>query len=561
MRSWPKSVSLIAWSMLCLTVLPRLAVVAAEPAVSVEPPDAIVVCPAMLQPALKVWLERRTAEGLSVRVVTPGESAEALRERLAGLARVGTTRYVLLIGDPRRIVRGQVVGPGAFVPTIYAQAEATATYQQTTHLPGDHLYGDFNRDGIIDAAVGRLPVRSLPQAREVLSRIAAYEDSQDFGAWRSRVELVAGLGGFGPLIDGAIETVAAGMITGALPGSVRTRVTHAGPSSPFCPGPECFTETVLANYAEGSRFWVYAGHGHVCELDRVPATAEGRPVLCVEDVARLNRPSESAPIALLLACYTGAFDADEDCLATRMLLAPGGPVAVLAGSRVTMPYGNAAAAMALIHAVYEHRPERLGDAWIASLLEMSTSSAARPELQARRGVIDSLATLLGGTGIDAERREHMQLYNWLGDPTMRMTHPQTIEFTAPARATAGETLLLTGESPLAGTLTIGVHRRLAATPKTLPSQNAIRPHAGLADADDSARRSGEPTTSLPGARDLYHHANETLLAESRVELLSPGPWEATILLPQGTTGPVRLVVEIEGLAGHAEGVKQIWVRP
>ncbi len=499
--------------------------------------DAIAVCPSALRPALDPWLARRSGEGLSVRVIDPEPTAAAMKRKIAEIAQIGQTRYVVLVGDTQLSPDGRAIDPRFYVPTIYQQASATAPWQAVPHLPGDYLYGDFNDDGVVNAAVGRLPVQTIAQATELFMRIAAYEDSRNFGPWRSRVDLVAGLGGFGPLIDGAIETIASGMITGSLPGSVRTRVTHAGPESLFCPGTDCFTDTVLANYADGCRFWVYAGHGHIKELDRVPASQFGRPVLAVDDVQQLRRPADSAPIALLLACYTGAYDATEDCLAKQMLLAPGGPIAVLAGSRVTMPYGNAAAAMALIHSVYHRHPERLGDAWRETLVELSTPSAAEPGLQSRRMVIDGLATLLGGGGIDAERREHMQLYNWLGDPTMRLAHPQTIQIDPPSGVIVDQPLTLSGSSPLAGRMMIELHRRLGSVP-------------------------AQPLGDASGAQATpYVLANDTTVGVWPVELAQPGRWEVQLPLPADVSGPLRLVASLEGTDGFASGSQTVWIRP
>ncbi len=517
---------------------------AGHAAADAEPtPQAIVVCPPSLQPALQPWLIRRRAEGLHAHVVAPGPTADSTRQAITAAAIPGTTRYVLLVGDSRLTDQGTPADPQTYVPTIYSGADATAPWQPSPHLPGDYLYGDFNRDGEVNAAVGRLPVRSPAQATEILARIAAYEDSRDFGRWRSRVDLVAGLGGFGALVDGAIETVASGMITGSLPGSVRTRVTHAGPKSLFCPGPECFTDTVLANYRDGARFWVYAGHGHICELDRVPAGPYGRPVLTTDDVGYLQRPADSAPIALLLACYTGAFDATEDCLAQRMLLASGGPVAVLAGSRVTMPYGNAAAALALIHSVYYRQPQRLGDAWLDTLTELATPSDADPELQSRRLVIDGLATMLGGGRIDAERREHMQLYNWLGDPTMRLDHPHKIDLELLPKSVAGTPLAISGSTPLAGRLTVELHRRIGTVPPSPTDESSVP--LPPSDTDEIAR---------------YRLANDTSVTRCRIDISQPGSWQAELDLPPGVTGPMRLLVDLEGADGFASGSQSVWVR-
>jgi len=504
------------------------------------PFDAIAVCPPGLQPALQSWVSRRTGEGLAVCVIAPEPTAAATKRKIAAAAALERTRYVLLVGDTQLSPDGRAIDARLFVPTIYQQADATAPWQAVPYLPGDYQYGDFDDDGVVNAAVGRLPVKTLEQATALFARIAAYEDSRDFGNWRSRVDLVAGMGGFGPLIDGAIETITSGIITGYLPGAVRTRVTHAGPESLFFPGNDKFTDTVLANYADGSRFWVYAGHGHIRELDRVPATQFGRPVLAVDDVERLRRSADGAPIALLLACYTGAFDATEDCLAKQMLLAPGGPIAVLAGSRVTMPYGNAAAAMGLIHSVYHRKPERLGDAWRETLVEMATPSDAEPELQSRRMVIDSLAQVLGGGRIDEERREHMQLYNWLGDPTMRLTHPAELQLDPIAGVSAGQALMITGSSPLRGTLTVELHRRLGS-----PVSAAVLEVAGEA----------VPT------RTPYELANDTAVSSWSMELSQSGPWKFPLTMPANVSGPMQLVVRLQGEDGFANGAENIWIRP
>lgn len=505
-----------------------------------QPADVVAVCPAELRPSMAGWLARRQAEGLVINVISPDVSAEITRQRIADAASLGKTRYVILVGDPQLAADGRPADLRYYLPAIYRRADATAAYQSTSHLPGDYLYGDFNDDSKVDAAVGRLPVNSTRQANELFQRIAEYEDSRDFGRWRSRVDLVAGLGGFGPLIDGAIETVASGMITGSLPGSVRTRVTHAGPDSLFCPGPGCFTDTVLENYSDGARFWVYAGHGHVRELDRVPATRFGRPVLASGDVDNLRREASAAPIALLLACYTGAYDSPENCLAKEMFLADGGPIAVLAGSRVTMPYGNASAAMGLIHAVYHRRPERLGDAWLQTLSEMATPSSAAPDLQARRMVIDGLATMLGGGRIDEERREHMQLYNWFGDPTLRLGHPQELTIDTPGRIAAGQKVLVTGTAPMPGTLTLELHRRLGTVASSPPG------------------RSAESQVDAILAR--YRSANDTAIATTQILVGDAGPWKAELSIPAEASGPMRLVVDMESPGGFATGSQSVWVR-
>jgi Peptidase family C25 len=496
----------------------------------------IAVCPPDFQSALQPWVQRREREGLDVVVIEPSALAEDLKRTLAENNH-GRCQYILLVGDAEYSPQTKPTDPGQFIPTVYRNADVSAPYQQASQLPGDYLYGDFDDDGIANAAVGRVPVKSAEQLTGYINRVIAYEDSTDFGRWRSRVDLIAGIGGFGTVIDGAIEMVASGIITGSLPGYVHTRITHASPTSDFHPGADAFTSTVLRNYQEGAKFWVYAGHGWINELDRVPPTQFGRPILAMDDVSSLHRPPSSAPIALMLACYTGAYDLPEDCLAERMLFADQGPIAILAGSRVTMPYGNAAAAIGLIQATYHGRSRRLGDAWLKTLQELATPTANDPELQSRRMMVDGIATVLGGgTRVDDERREHMQLYNWLGDPTLRMAMDQPVEIAAGQDAVVGQAWGLAGTTPIAGSMTIEIHRRLgtAITPST--------------------------STASP-----YLDANNTVLASQTIQV-QKGDWNCEFVdlpspnVPSGSQ-PIVIKADVVGTSGFASGSRTAWLRP
>src|SRR5690606_21398297 len=185
------------------------------------------------------------------------------------------------------------------------------------------------------------------------------------------------------------------------------------------------------------------------------------------------------------------------------------------------------------------KPERLGDAWRETLVELATPSDAEPGLQSRRMVIDSLAQVLGGGRIDEERREHMQLYNWLGDPTMRLAHPEELQIDPVAGVTAGQTLMVTGTSPLRGTLTVELHRRLGT-----PATSAIHELAGEA----------------AGQRTPYELANDTVISDWSVPLSRSGQWKLPVTLPTGVSGPMQLVVRLQGDDGFASGSQNIWIR-
>jgi hypothetical protein len=140
----------------------------------------------------------------------------------------------------------------------------------------------------------------------------------------------------------------------------------------------------------------------------------------VADVPLLRR-GEQAPLVVLVACYTGAIDARSDCLGEELLLAEEGPIAVLAATRVTMPYGNTVLGYELLRACFNDRPDSLGE--ILRLAQRRTLS--EPEQGSLRASIDSLAHGLSTPPVDlpAERREHVLMYQLLGDPLLRLHRP------------------------------------------------------------------------------------------------------------------------------------------
>jgi len=99
-------------------------------------------------------------------------SSQAIQDYIAYAASEMGTKMVLIVGgetnDPHNY-RSQSV---SFVPTMYVQ---TITGKSFNHTPSDAAYGDLDSDGIPDIAVGRLPVKTLAELDNVVSKIASYE--------------------------------------------------------------------------------------------------------------------------------------------------------------------------------------------------------------------------------------------------------------------------------------------------------------------------------------------------------------------------------------------------
>ena len=433
-----------------------------------EATEIVVVCPAKFRPAMAPWIAYRNESGLRSTLISPKSDAAQTHQAIMKAADESTA-YIVLVGDAPTI--GAMTNLNTQVPIHYRPTTVTAAWRSTPTLATDLPYGDLNQDGTPDAAVGRLPVRDEIQLTAHIKKLIAYETSDDFGPWRNEVKLIGGVGGFGMLIDATIESVTRTIVTGVLPNAANTHIRFASPGHAFFPKHTNFTDAVLDDYRSGSRFWVYAGHGQITQLDNVVQSQDAQvraPVLDRDSAAKLETLPGRWPIALMLACYTGAVDASEDSIVQRMWLSPGGPIAVISGCRVTMPYGNTTAAVGLIDSVYRQRTLTLGDAWLASVRAMRSKNAASaesPGASNARTMIDAMATMVSPPGSDLaeERIEHSQLYNLIGDPTLVLSQPSDITINVEAGYNQGQPITATVNSSIAGMLHLEIEQPLGAT--------------------------------------------------------------------------------------------------
>ena len=481
--------------------------------------DVVVVCPQKFRQSMQAWIDYRQSQGQSVAVVNSQSDTKTLTTGIQE-ASDEKTRYVVLVGDAPVI--GTKADVSRQVPTHYLKTTVTAKWGSSPTMASDMPFGDFDQDKIPDAAVGRLPVQRAVELDQFIDRIIAYERSDDFGSWRGQVQLVGGIGGFGMMADAAIESVTRTVVTSVLPTETRTHVVYASPGHLFYPKGDSFTDAVVKQYANGARFWVYAGHGQVTELDRVPQTRDGIPVLDYKTLTQLDRPAKSAPIALMLACYTGAIDAARDSLGERMVLFDGGPIALFAGSRITMPYGNATAAIGLIKGVYEEKSPRLGDAWLSTLKQMHADDPQTKSTS--RMMIDAVAALVSpsGTKLVDERHEHMGLYNLFGDPMLSLHPAKPAKVTVPPGFDNGEAVAVSVNSPIDGESLIQIDRPLGAITK------------------------GNP--------------NDTTIAEMRMPVRSGQDTTSKFLLPSDVMGPLVVRVIVSGDKEWATGSAKTMIR-
>ncbi len=509
------------------------------------PIDAIVVCPKEFVPALDPLLAHRHAQGHRFAYVPSTWSPVEIRDAIRKAAKSGGLKYVLLVGDADPAAETDPAVRARSLPTHRAPAKVNVRWGSEPELATDNWYADLDDDGIPELAVGRLPVDTPQQLSRVVAKILAYEQQLDHGQWRQRINLVAGVGGFGGLVDGVIEMSTRKFLTDGIPAAYTTHMTYGSWRSPFCPDPRLFHNVTLERHNEGCLFWVYIGHGQVTELDQVSVPGGRFHILNKDDCGKL-RSGIGSPIAITLACYTGAFDFQEDCIAEEMLKSPGGPVAVYSGSRVTMPYAMAVMGTEMLGQYFREQPPTLGDVVLNAKRRMvAPADEANPLQNANRLLLEGIASVMSPNRdqLKDERLEHVQLFNLLGDPMLRLSYPQEVELEAPREAAPGDVIAVKGSSQLDGEAVVEFVCRRDLLKTSLPPRERFDPsNAGLA-----------------ALQDVYEQANDRVWLTKTVPVRN-GEVATEIQIPGECRGPCHVRVFVQGQREHAIGSANVYVR-
>ena len=417
--------------------------------------DTLVLCPIDFQPALTKWLAYRRQQGYQIRVESPAPVAVGIKRQIQIVAATHPLKHVLLVGDSAdQYARFQQLVATDFVP-----AQVNVYFGSDQEIATDNTYADLDFDGLPELTIGRIPADSATQLTQFMDRVIAYETNAngDLGdsLWRRRINLVAGVGGLGRVVDAVVEQTAKQMITDLVPAEYQTSMTYGSWSSPYCPDPRRFSQTTIERFNEGCMFWVYVGHGNRSQLDYVHLPDQSHPILDKNRVRQLSC-AHGNPIAIFLACYTGATDACQDGLAETMLMQPGGPIAVLCGTRVTMPYAMSRLSLELMEEFFEGDALTLGDLVRVSLRRMAKDEPAPAGDDRYRRLIEEMGKSLSPFPqlLPLERLEHAKLIHLLGDPLLKLARPKPLQLDVSDRIEAGTNLSVEGVAPSDGELQI-----------------------------------------------------------------------------------------------------------
>jgi hypothetical protein len=224
-----------------------------------------------------------------------------------------------------------------------------------------------------------------------------------------------------------------------------------------------------------------------------------------------------------------------------MLRQPGGPVAVIAGSRVGMPYGMGVLSTELMSQCFGQAPESVGEALLAAKRKMINQPPSDAE---GRALLDAMASLVSPQPdlLATERAEHVRMFGLFGDPMLRLRWPKPIQITAPPGCQPGETLALTVSSPVDGPCLVEL--------TVAPGRIAFRPPAkpSLPTDDDFERVQAN-----------YQRANDLRLSSVQ-GTMAGGRLDLRLEIPPDSSGRCCVRAFVEGADDFAMGAVPLDIR-
>lgn len=271
------------------------------------------------------------------------KSTQALRTFLHHASTTWQTppRFVLLVGDATFDPRNYLdLDDADFVPTPLVETRFLET-------ASDDWLVDFDEDDVPDLAIGRLPVRTVAEANQVVAKLVSYAQTRSPDT-RSREALLVADHGDGFDFAKASTDVARVLRSHLSVDELSLDQTNTA----------ALRSDLWAHLNAGKLLVTYLGHGSIGRW-----SSEG--LLTSADTQALTN-GDCLPVVISLTCLNGFFhDLYSDSLAEALLRADqGGAIAVWASSGLTAPQGQVTMNRELVQALFGTPLVTLGEAII-----------------------------------------------------------------------------------------------------------------------------------------------------------------------------------------------------
>ena len=165
----------------------------------------IVSHPDFLSAAEELADIHRSEDGLNSIVVTPNQiynefssgkqDVTAIRDFFRMLYKLPNSsfKYALLFGDGSYDNKNRLSNNSNFIPTYQSENSLNPTLSYVTddyYALLDDDDGDFISD-LLDLGVGRLPVKNISEAYDMVNKVKMYYDTESLGDWRNNITFVA----------------------------------------------------------------------------------------------------------------------------------------------------------------------------------------------------------------------------------------------------------------------------------------------------------------------------------------------------------------------------------
>ena len=455
------------------------------------------------------------------------KTPQALRDFLQWASTTWATapRFVVLAGDATIDPRDYAgFGNADFVPTMQVPMN-----QVSLETASDDWFVDFHDDGLPEIAVGRLSVRSVAQARDVVAKIVGY-DQAGAQAWAKDILLVADQNGADATFERTSRSLSALVASGYRVQTIFSGVLGDGPAH----------QALAQALNDGQLIVNYSGHGSTRLWGR------NGQLLTNDDVPSLVNATR-LPLVVAMNCLNGLFNGiyGEDSLAEALLRAPaGGAVAVWASSSLTAEATQALVNQELFRLIFGGTYATVGEA-----VAMAKRVVANQDL--RRSWI-----FFGDPAMRLNGAPQAATLSTLGALPVITTHPRSAAIAS--GQTARLSVIATGPAPLGYQWYARTSRTMMApiggatastytTPalaETVSYMVRVSNHSGATDSA-VAVVSTPPAITTPDPWPAATASHVYSLALAAVNGASPYQWDASGL-PSGLT--------LDGSNGEVFGV-------
>lgn len=328
--------------------------------------DYLIITPTDFLPAAQTLAAHRSQTGLSSQVVLLQDiydqfnagiaDPNAIRAFLAyaiGTWQAPVPAYVVLLGDAHTDPRGYTTSQPEYIPPYLRNNDPwLGEVADENYLAA--VIGD---DPVPDIMLGRLPVRSLSGAEQLVAKIIAFENIDPNAPWTQRLLLVAdnpdSAGDFYGLADAIANRFQ------SLLDIQRFYLDRDYEST------DALRQAFLSSWSQGALFINYIGHGQ-------PTAWAGEQIIRRQDLDQLNNAGQPS-ILLSMASLTGIYYwPGSQSLQEEMLLLPDqrGVVAYIASTGYGIASGNDLIDHGFLEAVLHHHVPDVGTATYLAKLHL-----------------------------------------------------------------------------------------------------------------------------------------------------------------------------------------------